>query len=346
VRKLLALDALLQTRPVLGNSQKVPTRATRGGAALRLQLKGRTMTVNLSPTVNTRRTLRIEGAGMVFPTRRGPFVALRDIHLDVQRGEFVTLIGHSGCGKSTLLNLVAGLTTPTSGVLLLEERNVGAEVMQSEVESLYAAAEREGRGQPAEEERERTRTSDRLAEMEAIEKREEEVAEQARQDKIRRREEAARAKKEKAAEEKRLKEEEDRRIAAAIAKARDEWEKEREAEREALNLRLQQIEEERYRAEKENELLLQELQRRERKEEEIMLLRIEDEKKKSVFFFYLFFFHCILKIKLYSHIVIFKISFRLRFIFLYIFLNSNDIRLNFQAASIICFTKLTQKLIK
>ena len=82
------------------------------------------MTVNLSPTVNTRRTLRIEGAGMVFPTRRGPFVALRDIHLEVGRGEFVTLIGHSGCGKSTLLNLVAGLTTPTSGVLLLEEREL------------------------------------------------------------------------------------------------------------------------------------------------------------------------------------------------------------------------------
>ena len=82
------------------------------------------MSVNVSPTVNTRRTLRIEGAGMVFPTRRGPYVALRDIDLEVERGEFVTLIGHSGCGKSTLLNLVAGLTNPTSGVLLLEEREL------------------------------------------------------------------------------------------------------------------------------------------------------------------------------------------------------------------------------
>jgi nitrate/nitrite transport system ATP-binding protein len=82
------------------------------------------MTVNASPAVNTRRTLQIQDAGMVFPTKRGPFVALRDINLDVQRGEFVTLIGHSGCGKSTLLNLVAGLTTPTSGLLLLEEREL------------------------------------------------------------------------------------------------------------------------------------------------------------------------------------------------------------------------------
>jgi nitrate/nitrite transport system ATP-binding protein len=68
--------------------------------------------------------LQIAGAGMTFATRRGPFVALRDIQLDVKRGEFVSLIGHSGCGKSTLLNLVAGLTTPTAGVLLLDNREL------------------------------------------------------------------------------------------------------------------------------------------------------------------------------------------------------------------------------
>ena len=68
--------------------------------------------------------LQIADVGMTFATRRGPFVALRDIKLNVQRGEFVSLIGHSGCGKSTLLNLVSGLTTPTSGVLLLDDREL------------------------------------------------------------------------------------------------------------------------------------------------------------------------------------------------------------------------------
>jgi nitrate/nitrite transport system ATP-binding protein len=68
--------------------------------------------------------LQIADVGMTFATRRGPFVALRDIQLNVKRGEFVSLIGHSGCGKSTLLNLVSGLTTPTSGVLLLDDREL------------------------------------------------------------------------------------------------------------------------------------------------------------------------------------------------------------------------------
>jgi nitrate/nitrite transport system ATP-binding protein len=68
--------------------------------------------------------LKIDQVGMVFPSRRGAFVALRDIQLEMMRGEFVTLIGHSGCGKSTLLNLVAGLTTPTSGMLLLDGREL------------------------------------------------------------------------------------------------------------------------------------------------------------------------------------------------------------------------------
>jgi nitrate/nitrite transport system ATP-binding protein len=70
--------------------------------------------------------IEIQGAEMVFGTRKGPFHALREIDLTVDRGEFVTLIGHSGCGKSTLLNLIAGLTVPTSGVLLCDNREIAA----------------------------------------------------------------------------------------------------------------------------------------------------------------------------------------------------------------------------
>ena len=74
--------------------------------------------------INGRPMLQINDVGMTFSTQRGAFIALRDISLDVERGEFVSLIGHSGCGKSTLLNLVSGLTTPTTGVLLLDDREL------------------------------------------------------------------------------------------------------------------------------------------------------------------------------------------------------------------------------
>ena len=68
--------------------------------------------------------VQIENVGQTFDTKKGKFVALRDIHLTLKQGEFVALIGHSGCGKSTLLNLIAGLTKPTTGVLLCDGREI------------------------------------------------------------------------------------------------------------------------------------------------------------------------------------------------------------------------------
>ena len=70
--------------------------------------------------------IQIDNVEMVFSTKKGRFHALRDINLTVAKGEFVTLIGHSGCGKSTLMNLIAGLTLPTSGVLLCDNREIAA----------------------------------------------------------------------------------------------------------------------------------------------------------------------------------------------------------------------------
>ncbi|MDP2808988.1 MAG: ABC transporter ATP-binding protein [Rhodocyclaceae bacterium] len=68
--------------------------------------------------------VKIEKVGQTFDTKSGRFTALRDIDLDIHKGEVVSLIGHSGCGKSTLLNLIAGLSLPTTGVLLCEGREI------------------------------------------------------------------------------------------------------------------------------------------------------------------------------------------------------------------------------
>jgi nitrate/nitrite transport system ATP-binding protein len=51
-------------------------------------------------------------------------LVLKDITLEVAKGEYVSIIGHSGCGKSTLLNIVAGLTPATNGGVILEGHEV------------------------------------------------------------------------------------------------------------------------------------------------------------------------------------------------------------------------------
>jgi nitrate/nitrite transport system ATP-binding protein len=68
--------------------------------------------------------IEIQNVEQAFNTPRGRFLALRNIHLTVAKGEFVALIGHSGCGKSTLLNLIAGLTRPTQGTLLCANKEI------------------------------------------------------------------------------------------------------------------------------------------------------------------------------------------------------------------------------
>ncbi|RZI41743.1 ABC transporter ATP-binding protein [Herbaspirillum sp. HC18] len=73
---------------------------------------------------NATKFIEIQNAEMTFHTGKGSFHALKDINLNVRKGEFVTLIGHSGCGKSTLLNLIAGLLTATQGTLICANREI------------------------------------------------------------------------------------------------------------------------------------------------------------------------------------------------------------------------------
>ena len=49
--------------------------------------------------------------------RFGPFTALENIDLDIERGEFVSFLGPSGCGKTTLLRAISGLDVQTTGTI-------------------------------------------------------------------------------------------------------------------------------------------------------------------------------------------------------------------------------------
>jgi len=68
--------------------------------------------------------LNISEVTIDFPIENGFYRALENVNLGIDKGEFVSLIGHSGCGKSTVLNIVAGMHQATTGGVLLEEKEV------------------------------------------------------------------------------------------------------------------------------------------------------------------------------------------------------------------------------
>ncbi|WP_019197091.1 ABC transporter ATP-binding protein [Afipia birgiae] len=70
--------------------------------------------------------LKIDHVDKVFTRGSTQSEVLKDINLTVEKGDYVSIIGHSGCGKSTLLNIVAGLTNATQGGVLLEGREVNS----------------------------------------------------------------------------------------------------------------------------------------------------------------------------------------------------------------------------
>jgi nitrate/nitrite transport system ATP-binding protein len=70
--------------------------------------------------------LKVDHVDKVFSRGNRETEVLKDIVLTVEKGEYVSIIGHSGCGKSTLLNIIAGLTTATQGCVLLENQEVNS----------------------------------------------------------------------------------------------------------------------------------------------------------------------------------------------------------------------------
>ncbi|MFA7505669.1 MAG: ABC transporter ATP-binding protein [Burkholderiaceae bacterium] len=70
--------------------------------------------------------LEIQGLRKIFrgTGSRPDTVVFDDINFRIEKGEFVCVIGHSGCGKTTVLNALAGLDTPSGGVIIMDGREV------------------------------------------------------------------------------------------------------------------------------------------------------------------------------------------------------------------------------
>jgi nitrate/nitrite transport system ATP-binding protein len=71
-----------------------------------------------------RRFLEFYKLNKVYPTAKGPLTVVEDFNLLMDKGEFISLIGHSGCGKSTVLTMAAGLNAISKGSIILDNREV------------------------------------------------------------------------------------------------------------------------------------------------------------------------------------------------------------------------------
>lgn len=71
-----------------------------------------------------RRFMEFYRLGKVYPTPKGPLTVVEDFNLLMDKGEFVSLIGHSGCGKSTVLTMAAGLNAISKGSIVLDNREI------------------------------------------------------------------------------------------------------------------------------------------------------------------------------------------------------------------------------
>lgn len=69
-------------------------------------------------------SIDIQNVTVSFKTNEGVYTAVKNISLQVKKGEIISLIGHSGCGKSTLMNTISGMVSPSEGIVLANQKKV------------------------------------------------------------------------------------------------------------------------------------------------------------------------------------------------------------------------------
>lgn len=68
--------------------------------------------------------IRTENVSKIYNHKSLPVQALKDVNLEIEKGEFTAIIGPSGSGKTTLLNMIGGLDKPTAGKIFIEETDI------------------------------------------------------------------------------------------------------------------------------------------------------------------------------------------------------------------------------
>ena len=73
---------------------------------------------------NSKPVIEIKNLGLTYESEENSFVALRNINLTINKGEFICIVGSSGCGKSTLLSVLEGLHSATSGSVRINGKEI------------------------------------------------------------------------------------------------------------------------------------------------------------------------------------------------------------------------------
>jgi nitrate/nitrite transport system ATP-binding protein len=74
--------------------------------------------------ISTQTAIEVKGVSISFKTKGKSFTAVKDIDLNIRKGEIVSIIGHSGCGKSTIMNSISGMVSPSSGEVIVNGKKV------------------------------------------------------------------------------------------------------------------------------------------------------------------------------------------------------------------------------
>jgi len=77
-----------------------------------------------SESVRDERYLELSQVKKIYPTPKGPLTVVDGFDLKMNKGEFITLIGHSGCGKSTVLSMISGLNKISEGGIILDGTHI------------------------------------------------------------------------------------------------------------------------------------------------------------------------------------------------------------------------------
>src|SRR5262245_58524321 len=68
--------------------------------------------------------LEVHGLSKGYGAGKGRTEVLRDINLEIERGEFLAIVGYSGAGKTTLISMIAGLTKPDAGSITMDGKPI------------------------------------------------------------------------------------------------------------------------------------------------------------------------------------------------------------------------------